>query len=77
MIERYKEHSTSICKKDNKSALTGHLRCKHPRVNPTISVYSLEILDKCSSAIEATIMEAKQIEKHKPAINRKHEVTPL
>ena len=73
-MERFKEHKSSMDKRNTKSALSEHISLNHANIpNLYISNFQLRVLQICRSPLQATIREAQLIEKLKPKINRKHE----
>ena len=68
---RFKEHMSSIEKKDNKSALSQHVFECH---NDLRSVsFKIDIIKQCSTPLETRLSEAQAIDSLRPSLNRKHE----
>ena len=70
---RYKEHMSSLNKKDKKSALSQHSLEAHNNLENVH--FTLDILERCSSPLETRLREAKTIDLFRPSLNRKHEKT--
>ena len=74
---RFSEHKRSLNKNDDKSALSNHFKVVHERLSANISDFDLQIVKKCSNPVETRLAEARAISTYRPALNRRHEKTPL
>ena len=72
---RHNEHTRSINKADNISALSSHICTQHNSLATQLNMdnYKLTILQRCSDSVNACLAESLYIQRHKPTINRKHE----
>ena len=75
LINRYKQHKNSIASKNESSALSQHLIEKHANAVASISQFTLKVLRKYKDNIDVTIAESMYIQRLKPNINRKFELT--
>ena len=72
-ITRHKEHANHIKNKNTSSALSEHLLNAHS--NGSIEDFRIDFISKLTNARDTAITEAKSINKLKPTLNRKHELT--
>ena len=77
IAERYREHSDSLIKQSNKSALSEHWIKHHQGEHPSMSHFEFHIVRVLQRPILSDIVEAQEIEKWQPTMNRKHEVSIL
>ena len=70
-IVRYKEHRRSILNRDDKSALSEHLKICHSDGN--IDSFEIDLLTQQHDPVLTRIAEARSIDYLKPQLNRKHE----
>ncbi len=73
--DRIKQHTNSINKKDTKSALSNHLLLEHAESNYDISNFKLDIISKHKDSLDTALSEAFAIQKYKPSLNRKFELS--
>jgi len=71
---RFKEHMRSIANRDHKSALSQHIKEVHDNSQGQVS-FKIDILKQCSTPLETRLMEAQEIDRLRPPLNRKHERT--
>ena len=70
---RYKEHMRSLQNKDDKSALSQHVREAHADCDNRDVKFTTDIIQQCSTPIETRLTEAKTIDRLRPSLNRRHE----
>ena len=68
---RYKEHMSSIDKRDKKSALSQHVIECHSDLG--FVSFNLNVINQCSTPLETRLSEARAIDSFRPSLNRKHE----
>ena len=68
---RYNEHNNSIKNKNSASALSDHCRSCPDCVS--INDFDIDFLDCRPDPLEATLIEARLIDKLNPKLNRRHE----
>ena len=71
---RYNEHSKSLANKDKTSAVSA-LAVNVHKVEVSIKDFDVSFIDRCRSPVESRISEAPHIDRQRPNLNRREELT--
>ena len=76
VVDRHDQHKRDVNKFNENSALTGHiLNLDHHGLGDIEKEFQLSILSKHRDTPETIIAEARAIDRHKPELNRKKELS--
>ena len=73
--QRFDEHNRSLQARDTKSALAEHMKSDHPSIVSDIQNFDLCVLASQRTSIETRIKEAQFIQKLRPQLNRRVEMS--